>query len=402
MIESREIVVVGGGPAGATAALLLQRAGHDVLLIDEARFPRDKICGEALSPGAWRVLESLGATADIARVGTHALAGMTLVAPNGASFSGRYDGGHSFAHSIERHLLDELLLGRARREGVEVREGVRLVALRREAGAVAGVDCEQAGRRQSIAARLVIGADGRRSRVARSLGLLREATRPRRFAVRGHWDGVSGLTEFGEMHVAEGGYCGLAPLGPDSANITFVLERPAMMPAGGDLPSFYLGTLPRWPRIWERLLGARLRSAPRAIGPLALTSRGVWSPGALLVGDAAGFLDPFTGEGIALALRGAMLAADVAHEALHGSISLSEYGRRHRQLAREKFQFNRAVQWLVARPKAANLAAAVLARCPRLADRLVGIAGDCLRGGSDSAPLRPYAVKSAACSGRRS
>lgn len=400
MSESREIVVVGGGPAGATAAALLKRAGHDVLLIDEARFPRDKICGEALSPGAWRVLERLGATTDIARVGTHALAGMTLVAPNGASFSGRYDRGRSFAHSIERSVLDALLLGRARGEGVDVREGARLVALRREGDAVAGIDYERSGESHSVATRLVIGADGRRSRVARSLGLLREADRPRRFAVRGHWDGITGLTAFGEMHVATGGYCGLAPLGPDSANVTFVLERPGMLPAGGDLRSFYRATLPRWPHVWERLADARLRSAPRAIGPLALTSRGVWAPGALLVGDAAGFLDPFTGEGVALALRGAMLAAEIAHESLQGRIPLSEYGRRHHQLAREKFLFNRAVQWLVARPKAANLAAALLARCPPLADHLVGIAGDCLRE-VDSAPFPPYAVKSAACSGRR-
>src|SRR5581483_5171604 len=109
--------------------LLLQQRGHDVLLVDEARFPRDKICGEALSPGAWRVLESLGATVDITRAGTRALAGMTLVAPNGTSFSGRYEGGRRFAYSIERQTLDGLLLGRARRDGVEVREGVRLVAL---------------------------------------------------------------------------------------------------------------------------------------------------------------------------------------------------------------------------------------------------------------------------------
>lgn len=137
-----------------------------------------------------------------------------------------------------------------------------------------------------------------------------------------------------------------------------------------------------------------MRAAPRAIGPLALESKGVWAPGVLLVGDAAGFLDPFTGEGVALALRGAALAAEVGHRTLNGRGSLAEYHRRHRQMAREKFRFNKLVQWLIAHPAAANISARVLARLPALADRLVGVAGDCLpvtsrpRGGAYRYPVQ--------------
>jgi geranylgeranyl reductase family protein len=384
-----DVAVVGGGPAGATTALLLRRLGHDVVLLDEARFPRDKICGEALSPGAWRLLESLGVATDIAAAGTYPLAGMRLTAPNGRSFAGRYDSGRTTGFAIRRDRLDAILLRRAREAGVAVEEGARVTALSRDAsGAAHGVDVQAGATRRLLRARLVVGADGRRSRVARSLGLLSEAAWPRRFAVRGHWDGVAGLTHFGEMHVGRAGYCGLAPLGPQAANITFVLDQPQMRAAGRDLPSFYLETLRRWPRVRERLERATLTTPPRAIGPLALASRGAWAPGVLLVGDAAGFLDPFTGEGVALALRGATLAAEVGHAYLEGRASLAAYGRLHEALAREKFRFNRLVQWLVAHPAAANLAARTLARLPSLADRLVGIAGDCL-------PPGPYhAVKS--------
>jgi menaquinone-9 beta-reductase len=384
-----EVAVVGAGPAGSTAALLLHRLGHDVVLLDEARFPRDKICGEALSPGAWRLLEALGAAPEIAAAGAYPISGMKLVAPNGRSFAGRYDGGRTTGFSIERHVLDAILLRRAREAGVAVREAATVTGLRLNAGgAVTGVEVRRDGETDSLGARLVIGADGRRSRVARSLGLLREAPWPRRFAVRGHWGGTPGLSHLGEMHVGGGGYCGLAPLGPDSANVTFVLQKPQMLEAGRDLLGFYRGTLRRWPQIWERLQHATLLGAPRAIGPLALESRGTWAPGVLLVGDAAGFLDPFTGEGVALALRGAALAAEIGHDVLQGQGSLADYGRRLRQLAREKFRFNRMVQWLVAHEAAANLAARTLAHLPSLADRLVGIAGDCL-------PSQPdHAVKS--------
>ena len=377
MAPTRDVIVVGGGPAGSTTAVLLAQLGLDVLLLDEARFPRDKVCGESISPGAWRLLESIGAAPALRRAGARPLAGMRLTAPNGVSFEGVYDGGRACGFSLERHVLDGILLDRAREAGVEVAEGSRVVGLLRDGETVSGV---QTGSREApvaVRARLVVGADGRRSVVARSLGLLREARRPRRFAVRGYWNGMEGLTPFGEMHVGGGGYCGLAPLGDGRANVTFVLDQRAMVPAGGGLEAFYRARLPAWPHVWERLGRARLAEPPRAIGPLALESARAWAPGAVLVGDAAGFFDPFTGEGIAAGLRGAERAALIAHRTLQGRGSLAEYGRAHDELVREKFRFNRRIQWLVGRERLADMAARILRRLPAIANRLVDRAGDC-------------------------
>jgi geranylgeranyl reductase family protein len=377
--EERDVVVVGGGPAGSTTALLLAQLGHDVLLLDEARFPRDKVCGEALSPGAWRVLEAIGAAAPLRRAGARPLGGMRLTAPDGTSFTGLYDGGRTTGFALERRVLDAALLDVARDAGVEVREGTRARDVIRNGTAVVGVavgrdDAES----RNVRARVVIGADGRRSVVARRLGFLREAQRPRRFAVRGHWEGMQGLSDVGEMHVAAGAYCGIAPLPHGRANVTFVVDQAAMPAAAGRLAEFYERRLRDWPRVWERLAGASLMEPPRALGPLALESDRAWTPGALLVGDAAGFFDPFTGEGMAAALRGAERAASVAHGFVAGATNLSIYGRLHDELVGRKFRFNRAVQWMTRHRRLANAAARLLALSPAAADRLVGIAGDCL------------------------
>ncbi|HEY6547902.1 MAG TPA: hypothetical protein VI589_08340, partial [Vicinamibacteria bacterium] len=137
----------------------------------------------------------------------------------------------------------------------------------------------------------------------------------------------------------------------------------------------------RWPRVAERAQKARLVAPPRAIGPLALVARRVSAPGVLLVGDAAGFYDPFTGEGVTLALRSAELASVVADRALRAPTrerraDLRDYDRAREQATRDKFRLNRLIQSVVDRNEVANFIAHKLARRPALADRLVGIAGD--------------------------
>jgi menaquinone-9 beta-reductase len=376
--EPRDVVVVGGGPAGSAAAVFLRQRGHDVVLIDEARFPRDKICGESVSPGSRRLLAELGVAEAVRDLAPRPLLGMTLTAPDGTSFRGDYRDVAEPGFAARRQAFDKVLLDGARGSGAEVREGVRVTGLLFRDGAVAGVTCDGGRGPETVPARLVIGADGRRSVVARRLGLLREHPSLRKFAVRGYWEGMEGLEDRGEMHVGGGGYCGIAPLSAGHANVTFVLDRGEMAAAGGDLQTFYRETLRRWPRVTERLARALPLGAPRAIGPLALEASRVSAPGALLVGDSAGFYDPFTGEGVTLALRSAEMAAEVADRALRSSNGhdLREYDRARQAATRDKFRINRMLQRAVAWPALSNAMARKLSRRPDLADKLVGIAGD--------------------------
>jgi flavin-dependent dehydrogenase len=285
--------------------------------------------------------------------------------------------------AVRRLVFDPVLLDRARELGADVREATRVTGLLRRGGVVEGVEARDAeGEPRSWRARLVVGADGRHSVVASRLLLRRPRPRLRRFAVRGYWEGMQGLGEVGEMHVGGGGYCGIAPLSPSRANVTFVLPQGELQRAGGDLEGFYRETLRRrWSRLSERLEGAALLEAPRAIGPLAVEVDPVSARGALLVGDAAGFYDPFTGEGVTLALRTAEIAARAIEECLVArratrSGRVEAYERERRAATRAKFRFNKVLQLAVGWPGAANEIARRLARRPDLADRLVGIAGD--------------------------
>jgi geranylgeranyl reductase family protein len=381
--KTRDVLIVGGGPAGSAVACLLRQRGHDVLLLDAARFPRDKVCGEGVSPQAWRLLDRMGAADRVAGLRPHPLRGMQLTAPDGTTFRGDYRGRARPGFALRRILLDQALLETARIAGAEVREGVRVTGLLERDGTVGGVASDDGAGPRETWARIVVGADGRRSLVGRRLGLLREHPRFRRFAVRGHWEGMEGLAERGEMHVVAGAYCGVAPLSPRLANVAFVVDHRAMARAAGDLEGFYRDSLRRrWPGLAERLAGARLIEPPRAIGPLALEARAVTAPGAVLIGDAAGFYDPFTGEGVTLALRTAELAAEVIDAALGNACGdaplprLTRYERERHLATRDKFHFNRTLQRAVAWPELANAIARRLARRADLADRLVGIAGD--------------------------
>ena len=371
-----DVIVVGGGPAGVASALFLRQLGYFVLLLDRARFPRDKVCGESVSPEAWRLLDALGVAARVRSLAPQPVQGMRLTAPDGTWFAGTYPEGR-LGFAVRRERLDHVLLQAARDSGVEVREGIRVVDLLRRNGRVVGVLCDGPGATAALECRLVVGADGRDSAEARALGL-RRAHSLRRFAVRAHFEGVQGLSDRGEMHVIAGAYCGIAPLSGTSANVAFVMDPGPLRAAGGDLPGFFLRALSRWPEIKERLARAHLLAPPRAIGPLAVGARRLSSAGAALVGDSAGFYDPFTGEGITLALRSAELLAPVADAALRsGRLHyLSRYDRERARATRDKFLVNRLIQRLIGWPVLANAVAGRLRRRGDLADRLVGIAGD--------------------------
>jgi flavin-dependent dehydrogenase len=380
-----EVIVVGAGPAGAATAWSLARAGVDVLMLDRARFPRDKVCAEYLSPQASRILHEMGALEGVEAAGAAQLAGMLVRSPSGAEILGEFAAAHGFRGFRDRGLalrrrdLDALVLARARAAGARVAEGDRVTDVSRDAaGRVTGVRLGE----RVVSARLVVGADGLRSTIGRRLGLTRYAAWPRRIAIVTHYRGVAGIGSLGEMHVERDGYVGLADVGNGETNVALVVPARAARLIRGDPETFLTAWLARRPHLAPRFAQAQRVSAVGVTGPFAQHAPRAWAPGAALVGDAADFFDPFTGEGIYAALRGGeillpyALEAARARDARRADIALEAYERCRRHEFGGKWLVERIVGAAVTYPAVLNRAARTLARRRDMADLFVGVTGD--------------------------
>ena len=370
-----DAVVVGAGPAGSATALHLARAGARVLMLDRARFPRDKPCSEYLSPETTRVLGRLGGGVleAVAAASPARLTGMKVVAPSGKSMTGHFDHtGERFSYALPRTTFDTILRRAAEQAGVVVREGVKVDALVYDAGAVGGVVA--AG--ETHRARVVVGADGLRSVVARRTSGVRTSA-PHRVAFTAHVADVAGISDVGEMHVGGGGkgYVGLGPIGGGVTTVALVLPVRALKQRAR-----FFEALDRFPGLVGRFDPRRMVRGLLTTGPFAQWSRRPVAPGggALLVGDAADFFDPFTGQGIYSALRGAELAAAAVSEHLASGASLRAYARARRREFAGKWVLERLIAVGVGWPALAERVVGRLARRADLADLLVRATGNCV------------------------
>jgi len=388
MIDA-EVLVVGGGPAGSSVATFLARAGVDVLVVDRARFPRPKPCAEYLSPQASRLLEAMGALERVERSGAAQLSGISVRAPNGDVIKGDFVASHGFRGfrdrglSVRREVLDAILVDCARAAGARVSEGVRVTDVVRDAThRVVGVRTLTDGTAGEIRARLVIAADGLRSVIAHRLELAHALRWPRRLALVTHYTGVAEIGEHGEMHVERDGYVGIADVGHGVTTVALVVPAVRAREFSEDRAAF----LDRWllarPHLAPRFARAERVSPVVATGPFASHARRAWSPGAALVGDAADFFDPFTGEGIYAAMRGGEMLAESVCESLAAmsprasDAPLAAYDAARRREFGGKWFVERVIGAVVGSAPLINRAARSLSARKDLADLLIGVTGD--------------------------
>ena len=327
MTARHDVLVVGGGPAGAATAYWLAQAGHDVVVVERKTFPRDKTCGDGLTPRAVRQLADMGIEDQVA-ANHHRFGGLRTVA-HGITLELAWPSHPeypNYGYVIRRRDLDQLVADNAVAAGATLWQGTEAVTPILERGLLAGavVRRKEAKQEEELRARYVVVADGANSRFGRALGTSRNRSYPQGMAIRGYWESPRHADPWIESILdvrdrkgnALPGYGWIFPLGDGTINVGIGLLssfRDYKQVNTSHLMAEFAATAPSyWGISPETQLGAptggRLPMAG-SVGPKA-------GPTFLVVGDAAGSVNPFNGEGIDYAYETGRLAADVLSEAL--------------------------------------------------------------------------------------
>jgi geranylgeranyl reductase family protein len=319
-----DVLIVGAGPAGAAAAHHLSRRGVDVVCVDKARFPREKVCGDGLTPRGVRALQGMGV--DPGEPGYVRIEGLRVYGPTVRLNLPwpKLDAFPDYGVVRTRHDLDHILIQRAVKSGARLWEGTEATEPLVDDGWVVGARVQRAdGRPETVRARYVLAADGAASRFAQKAGVRRVADRPLGVAARryyrspreqGSW--FESWFDLWENGVILPGYGWIFPVGDGILNVGAGLLNTT---------SYFKEISPR------RMLDVFLRGLPEEWGiaeenaagevlsgplPMGMNRRPLALPGLLLLGDAGGVVNPFTGEGIAYAIESGEVAAELVHEAL--------------------------------------------------------------------------------------
>ena len=325
-----DILVVGAGPAGSTCAAICAQAGLSTLIIEKARFPREKVCGDCINPGCWPILERLGVAAAMMALPHSKISTVEFIDRKGRSIPIPLPPSARGEMAVKRSLFDQVLLERAVQSGAEAVQGEVLNAIE----ATASGWKVQAGS-QTYSGKSLVAADGRNSTVARLLGLAPALVRDR-VALQTHIPLPERFKERIVLRQLEGGYCGIASLGENQLNVCLV-SRPEGIPglkqwANG---TFAIPSEQNW----------------RTITPLTRAPLVASHPNLIFAGDAARVVEPFTGEGIYYALASGELAArHIIAGAATGSQSFQKYRAAHAGLYRGRLWINRLAKEAMLHP----------------------------------------------------
>ncbi len=357
MSMEAEVLIVGAGPAGSALGLELARRGHDVLILERSSFPRDKPCGDCVNPGAVSQLHRLGIADRLyEKLSPVLLHGWRIQAPDGTAFEAEFGENESGAMlngwAVRRRDFDAALLDETSRAGARVRFGVRVADVLRDRERVVGVLAREGAATREARASFVVGADGIRSVIQRRLGLRGREPQLRKIALVGHLAGGNGLGCLGELRVLGGRTCGYAAL-QDGANVTLMVPESEAKALAGRPREFFISALTEFPEIADQVRSRGLEKSVMVTGPFDQPVSRSWAQGAVLIGDAAGYYDPFTGQGVYQALLSAHLAAQAIDSALRDPASeartFKRYDRRLRRELLPKRALQRAVETVISR-----------------------------------------------------
>lgn len=334
-----DIIIVGAGPAGATAALYANRSNLKCLLIDKSFFPRDKVCGDALSGKSVRIMRELGLVDEVEQLNGSLINRITFGSPSHKQFDINLKGSSDPAHIkqgfvIPREIFDNYLFEKAK-SVTDTKEGFTVTDLVYDKGILSGIKgINNNKEEEEFKAPIIMGCDGANSIVSRKLKLYEMDMKNTAVAIRCYYKGVKGLTDQIELHYVEEvlpGYFWLFPAGDGIANIGIGLSKNDAKKEKRNLKQI-LNDVISSEYFKSRFSDAKPLEKPVGWNlPLGRIKRKSYGDGFMLLGDAAGLIDPFTGEGIGNAMVSAKYAIQVASQAKkmnnYSKSFLSEYDK---------------------------------------------------------------------------
>lgn len=367
-----DVAVIGGGVAGSAAAALLARHGLRVILFDKGRFPRQKVCGEFLSPDGAEVLRRVGVWPQIRVHNPPRIHSVVLIASGGEARRNLPVPGWG----VSRWLLDEALWQHARGLGVTTYDHATVVHVEGDPQRGFSLTVRHAGGPlTSVQSRVILCATGRQGQPWGQRQAPPDVRATRRFVgIKAHFRGVP-LNGHIELHALRRGYCGLAEVTGDVCNLCCWVEMQAFRHAGGTPDRFLAAALGHNTRLRARLCLAEPLGSPWVTTSYAdrhtvtPTAAGIWN-----LGDAAAMVAPLTGDGMGMALRTAELAATITHMSFQHELTWeqasNEYGRQWRREFLPRLRWGRHLEGILLRPSTAYLARLALHWMPWLTDML--------------------------------
>ena len=327
-----DVIIVGGGPAGSSAAITLTQSGLRVLVLEAKQMPREKLCGEFITPESFQTLRRLGVMDQIVAAGAQEIRTLGLNDSTGRQVTAPISDlsrGSEFALSLTRARFDQILFDRAREVGACCKESFAVKRCLFRDGLPCGVEATGLvdGRSHSFEAAVVIDASGRNSR----LTVEREERiggRPgsRLYAFKAHFAGAEDIRDQVELYFFQRGYGGLSRVEGGLANLCFIAHERVVRETEGDIDEILRRTVMQNPLARRRLAGSERIGKWHSVGPLTFGHRRLSRERIIAIGDASGMIDPFTGTGIQVALRTGELAARALLEAIGGVRSADAHG----------------------------------------------------------------------------
>jgi menaquinone-9 beta-reductase len=370
-----DALVIGGGPAGISAAITLAQAGYHTALLEAKSYPHHKVCGEFLSPECSTLLNRLGVLDAVLALHPTVIDTSCITAPDGTRWEAHLPGE---ALGISRAALDWTMMQHACALGVDLYEGTSAVGIDGNLTQGFEVRTRSAASDSTFSAHLVIAAHGKRSNLDRALDRNFLKKSQPSVGLKAHFRGAP-LPHRIELHTFAGGYCGMSEIEDGSANVCLLARKSALrMDDAGPVD---LDTFIDWMQRQNPLLGGWLAGAERlserwlSIGEVPFVAKRPVVNDILMAGDAAGLVAPLAGDGIAIALHSGQMAANFASQILSGKstreVSLNGYALTWRKQFQSRLRLSWALQPLMFQPVAASGALRILRAIPTVGNYLI-------------------------------